>query len=59
MVKAARKTAKIHYRGANFTLSVEDHPEHDGHMLVQMICDKPPTGLDKNIYTLVMRWPKS
>lgn len=58
-VKAARKTRRIPYRGALFTLSVEDHPDYDGHLLVRLECDRPPRGLDRVLHEIVMRWPEA
>jgi hypothetical protein len=56
-MKAAPKTARIQYRGCEFKLTVVDHPEFDGHMLAVLEVDKPPRGLDRELYTLTMKWP--
>lgn len=53
--RAAPKTRRIHFRGVEFTLVVTDDPEHDGHILARLTVDKPPRGLDSELYALHMR----
>ena len=52
---AARKTKRLGYFGAAFTLSVEEDPEHDGYMLVQLFTDKPNVGQDSLLYTVHLK----
>jgi hypothetical protein len=57
--KAARKTQHIYYRGAKFTLAVEDSRDHPGHIEVELLVDNPPRGLDNLLHRLVMRPPET
>jgi len=55
--KAAPLTERIHFRGLNFTLTVSDDPEHAGHIHAKLEVDKPPRGLDRELYSVHMRPP--
>lgn len=52
---AARKTKRLQYFGAEFTLSVEEDADHEGYMLVRLITDKPNPGLDNVLYTVHLK----
>lgn len=54
--KAAPKSERILFRGVTFTLRVSDS-EFDGHINVVLEADKPPRGLDRELYKAVMRPP--
>lgn len=53
---AAPKSQRIVFRGVTFTLKVSDS-EFDGHIHVVLTADKPPRGLDNELYILHMKPP--